>query len=326
MDNSPNLIGPDFEQPVVELDKKIKIEKEKSHPDYDRIDRLETEKKNLIEEIFSNLSSWQKVQLARHPNRPHTMDYIKGIFEDFIEFHGDRKFGDDKAIVGGMASLNSESVMLIGHQKGETTEDNLNRNFGMPHPEGYRKSLRLMKLAEKFSIPVITFVDTPGAYPGIEAEERGQAEAIATNLKEMMNLKTGIITVIIGEGGSGGALGIGVGDKLLMLENSVYFVCTPEACSAILWKDAQKASQAAETMGLTSQDLKKLGIIDKIIKEPAGGAHWDYPAMFETLKLGLTRQLGALKRTKNKNLFEKRFKKFRNIGEYRKINSSGNRR
>lgn len=321
MDNTSKRIGPDFEQPVIKVTEKIEAEKTKDNPDTEKIDRLEKEKSELIEDIYKNLSPWQKVQLARHPNRPHTLDYIKGIFDDFIEFHGDRKFGDDKAIVGGVASLNSESVMIIGHQKGESTEDNLERNFGMPHPEGYRKSLRLMELAEKFSMPVITFVDTPGAYPGIEAEERGQAEAIATNLKGMMNLKTGIITVIIGEGGSGGALGIGVGDKLLMLENSVYFVCTPEACSAILWKDAQKASRAAETMGVTSKDLKQLGVIDKIIEEPPGGAHWDYPAMFEKLEKSLTRQLGALKRTKDKNLYEKRFKKFRNIGEYNKINS-----
>ncbi|MGM0441904.1 MAG: acetyl-CoA carboxylase carboxyltransferase subunit alpha [Elusimicrobiota bacterium] len=319
MDNSSNRIGPDFEQPVVKIIEKIDKEKSKENPDFKKLDRLKKEKNKVIKEVYKDLNSWQRVQLARHPNRPHTMDYIKGIFEDFLEFHGDRKFGDDKAIVGGVASLNSDSVMVIGHQKGESTEDNLKRNFGMPHPEGYRKSLRLMQLAEKFSMPVITFVDTPGAYPGIEAEERGQSEAIATNLKEMINLKTGIITVIIGEGGSGGALGIGVGDKLLMLENSVYFVCTPEACSAILWNDAQKASQAAETMGVTARDLKDLGVIDKIIEEPPGGAHWNYGAMFEKLKKNLTRQIGALKRTTKENLFEKRFKKFRNIGVYNKV-------
>jgi acetyl-CoA carboxylase carboxyl transferase subunit alpha len=304
---------PDFEQPIVEI--KEKMEKLMDmDPDSPQIDKLKLERKKLVSKIYSNLSSWQKVQLARHPVRPHTLDYIEGIFENFTEFHGDRKFADDKAVVGGIASLKGETVMVIGHQKGRDIEENENRNYGMPHPEGYRKALRLMKLAEKFSFPVITFIDTPGAYPGIKAEERGQAEAIATNLKEMMDLKTYLIIVVIGEGGSGGALGIGVGDRILMLENSVYFVCTPEACSAILWRDSSKAQAAAEVLKLTAPDLEQLGVADEIVNEPAGGAHWDYEKMFDILKKRITSNLGSLKRTKKENLFSRRYKKFRKMG------------
>jgi len=242
---------PDFEEPLLEVQNKL-TEVLRDDPDSPEIRGLIQEKNKLIKQIYSNLSSWQKVQLARHPMRPHTLDYIDGIFEDFQEFHGDRKFADDEAIVGGMAAINGETFMVIGQQKGRSPQENIRRNFGMPHPEGYRKALRLMKLAEKFTIPIVTFIDTPGAYPGIKAEERGQAEAIATNLKEMSDLKTPIIVVVIGEGGSGGALGIGVGDRILMLENSVYFVCTPEACSAILFHDAAKARQAADSLKITA--------------------------------------------------------------------------
>lgn len=315
--NDVGKVYPEFEKPIVKLQEKInKMVRNKGESK--EIERLEKEKAKLTKKIFSKLSSWQKVQIARHPRRPHTSDYIDGIFDDFLEFHGDRKFGDDKAIIGGLGCVNNNTVMIVGHQKGRTTEENLQRNFGMPHPEGYRKGLRLMKLAEKFNFPVITFIDTPGAYPGIKAEERGQAEAIATNLKEMMDLKTPIIVVIIGEGGSGGALGIGVGDKILMLEYSVYFVCTPEACSAILWRDSTKAQQAAETMRLTARDLKNLGVVDEIVKEPLGGSHWDYDKICAILKKRIIHHLGVLKRTKNENLFNGRYKKFRKMGVFNK--------
>lgn len=309
---------PDFEKPIVEIQERLKEEIEKD-PDSEQVKKLNKEKASIIKKVFSKLTPFQKVQLARHPMRPYTLDYIGGIFNDFIEFHGDRKFGDDTAIIGGLASLKGETVMVMGHQKGKTMEESTARNFGMPHPEGYRKGLRLMKLAEKFSFPVITFIDTPGAYPGIEAEERGQAEAIATNLKEMAGLGTSIIVVIIGEGGSGGALGIGIGDKILMLENSVYFVCTPEACSAILWRDSSKAELAAETMRLTSGDLKKFGVVDEVIKEPLGGAHWDYEGMFKILKRRLVFHLAGLKKTKKENMVQNRYMKFRKMGVYKKL-------
>ncbi|MFH1415628.1 MAG: acetyl-CoA carboxylase carboxyltransferase subunit alpha [Elusimicrobiota bacterium] len=284
----------------------------------DKIKELVNKKKLLTKKIFSGMTPWQKVQLARHPMRPYTDDYIKGIFDDFIEFHGDRKFADDHAIIGGLASLRNSTIMVVGNQKGRTIEESQKRNYGMSHPEGYRKGLRLMKLAEKFGFPVVTFVDTPGAYCGIEAEERGQAEAIATNLKEMAGLRVPVVVVIIGEGGSGGALGIAVGDRILMLENAVYFVCTPEACSAILWRDSSKAEQAAETMRLTPKDLMKLGIIDEIIKEPLGGAHWNYENMFDILKERIVYHLGVLKRTKPENLVNSRYQKFRHMGVYNK--------
>ncbi|MEA3507279.1 MAG: acetyl-CoA carboxylase carboxyltransferase subunit alpha [Elusimicrobiota bacterium] len=307
---------PEFEKPLLKLDKEI----EKLSPE----GREGKERKKLIKkrekrakEIFSNLSSWQKVQLARHPRRPHTLDFVKGIFDSYEEFHGDRYFGDDKAVVGGPAKLGDETVFFVGNQKGMNTKDNIKRNFGMAHPEGYRKALRMMKLAEKFSFPVVTFIDTPGAYPGIKAEERGQAEAIATNLKEMMRLKVPVIAVIIGEGGSGGALGIGVGDRILMLENSVYFVCTPEACSSILWKDASMAEEAAENMKLTARDLVGLGIVDEIVEEPPGGAHSNYEETFENLKKRIIHHLGVLKRTNNENIFQRRYEKYREIKFYR---------
>ena len=308
---------PEFEKPLLEINEKI-IELTEKNPESVKIKDLVKKKKSMTSDIYAGLTPWQKVQLARHPARPYTLDYINGIFTDFIEFHGDRRFGDDRAIVGGIASLDGDPVMVIGHQKGRTMEESLMRNFGMPHPEGYRKSLRLMKMAEKFSLPVITFIDTPGAFPGVKAEERGQSEAIATNLKEMSGLRTPIIVVIVGEGGSGGALGIAVGDRMIMLEYAVYFVCTPEACSAILWRDSGKAELAAETMRLTSQDLLKLGVVDEIVKEPHGGAHWDHDKMFDTLKERLQVNMKGLKRTKPKNLIDNRYKKFRNMGVYSK--------
>ncbi|MDA3793344.1 MAG: acetyl-CoA carboxylase carboxyltransferase subunit alpha [Elusimicrobia bacterium] len=315
MDNVKTKL-PEFEKPLTEIDKRIKelTGKDKGGAKYRKLIK---KRKEIAEKIFSNLTSWQKVQLARHPDRPHTLDFVKGIFDSYEEFHGDRHFGDDKAIVGGPAKLGGNTVFFVGNQKGRETKDNIKRNFGMAHPEGYRKALRMMKLAEKFSFPVITFIDTPGAYPGVKAEERGQAEAIATNLKEMMMLKVPIIVVIIGEGGSGGALGIGVGDRILMLQNAVYFVCTPEACSSILWKDASMAETAADNMKLEAEDLKKLGMVDEIIKEPAEAAHRDYSQTFENLKKRLVHHLGVLKRTNPENIFQQRYKKFREIKFYK---------
>jgi acetyl-CoA carboxylase carboxyl transferase subunit alpha len=308
---------PDFEKPIVEVQEKLEALVQEN-PNSPELKEAIKQKEKVVKEVYSKLTSWQKVQLARHPMRPYALDYVKGIFEDFVEFHGDRKFGDDNSIIGGLASLRGETVMIIGHQKGRTIEESVKRNYGMPHPEGYRKALRLMKLAEKFSFPVITFIDTPGAYPGIKAEERGQAEAIATNLKEMAGLTVPIIVVIIGEGGSGGALGIGVGDRILMLENSVYYVCTPEACGAILWRDASKAELAAENMKVTAWDLKKLGVVDEVVKEPLGGAHWNYEGMYEILRKRLSQNIGALKRTKGSNLIESRYMKFRKMGVFNK--------
>ncbi|MGM0567691.1 MAG: acetyl-CoA carboxylase carboxyltransferase subunit alpha [Elusimicrobiota bacterium] len=308
-------IYPDFEKPIVSIQEKIeKIEKK--DPSSEELNLLRKKREQLIEDVFSDISPWQRVQVARHPMRPHPLDYFESMLDDFVELRGDRSFGDDRAVVGGIASLEGETVIVIGTQKGRSMDENIERNFGMPHPEGYRKALRLMKLAEKFSFPVITFVDTPGAFPGIGAEERGQAEAIARNLRDMMEIKTPITVVVIGEGGSGGALGLGVGDRILMLENSVYFVCTPEACSAILWRDATKAETAAKTMRITAADLKSYNIIDEIVKEPKGGAHWNPEKMFSILKKRLKHHLGVLKRTKDTNLFKKRFDKFRKIGEF----------
>ncbi len=306
---------PHFEEPIIRIQEQIeKLSAE--DPASQKIRQLQREKGKLIRKIFSKLTPWQKVQLARHPMRPYTLDYIEEVFDDFSELRGDRNFGDDRAIIGGPASLDGQTVMVIGTQKGRTAEESVERNFGMPHPEGYRKALRLMKIAEKFSFPVITLIDTPGAYPGIGAEERGQAEAIAKNLRDMMEMKIPVIVTITGEGGSGGALGLGVGDKILMLENSVYFVCTPEACSAILWRDASKATIAADTMRLTAKDLLELGVIDDIVKEPPGGAHWNGQEMYDTLKKRLKHHLGVLKRTSSENLFTKRFEKFRKMGVF----------
>lgn len=309
---------PDFEKPLIEIKEKLdRLMAE--DPSSKLIKPLTEKRKKLVQKIYSSLSAWQKVQLARHPLRPHTMDYIEGMFDDFIQLHGDRRFQDDPAIVGGIAQLMGESFVVIGHQKGRNLKENEMRNFGMPHPEGYRKALRLMKLAEKFSFGIISFIDTTGAYPGIGAEERGQAEAIASNLKEMMTLKTPIIIVIIGEGGSGGALGIGVGDIILMLENSVYFVCSPEACSSILWRDSSYAQQAAETMRLTAKDLKKLGVIDEIINEPSGAAHWDYEKMFKVLKRRIIYHYEMLKGTKRENFFRRRYEKFKKMGRVKSL-------
>ncbi len=306
----------DFEKPLLQLEEKIEEMRDlgKSIDLTKEIAELERKVESLRKEIYKNLTRWQRVQIARHPLRPLTNDYIENIFTDFQELHGDRHFGDDKAIVGGFAKLDGQSVMLVGHQKGRDTKSNLLRNFGMANPEGYRKALRLFKLAEKFGKPIITFLDTPGAFPGIEAEERGQAEAIARNLLEMSSLKVPIIVVIIGEGASGGAIGIGVGDRILMLENSWYSVISPESCSSILWRSWDFKEQAAEALKLTATDLKEISVIDTIIPEPIGGAHRNHKVMFELLKKQLLTELNDLKKEKVANLIKKRREKFYKLG------------
>ena len=308
----------DFEKPIVELEQKIEeMSKYAGSLDIaEEVKALEEKALHLRQDIFSKLTRWQKVQLARHPDRPYTLDYISMMTTDFVELHGDRNFRDDKAIVGGFAKLNGETVMIIGHQKGRDTKSNLYRNFGMPNPEGYRKALRLMKLAAKFRRPVITMLDTPGAYPGLEAEERGQAEAIARNLFEMSHLPVPIIVVIIGEGASGGALGIGVGDRILMMENTWYSVISPESCSSILWRSWDYKEQAAESLKLTAPDLVEQGIVDRIIPEPLGGAHRNPQQAAEFLKETLLDEMKKLKKIKIDKLVEQRIEKFGNMGEF----------
>ncbi|AFN73538.1 Acetyl-CoA carboxylase, alpha subunit [Melioribacter roseus P3M-2] len=308
----------DFEKPIVELENKIdEMKKYEGQLDISgEVKKLEEKVEELKKNIYQNLTRWQKVQLARHPERPSTLDYIYMMTTDFVELHGDRLFKDDKAIVGGFAKLDGQKVMIIGHQKGRDTKSNLYRNFGMPNPEGYRKALRLMKLAEKFNKPVITMLDTPGAYPGLEAEQRGQAEAIARNLLEMSRLKVPIIVVIIGEGASGGALGIGVGDRILMLQNTWYSVISPESCSSILWRSWDFKEQAAEALKLTAGDLLEQGIIDRIIEEPLGGAHKDPQKMADILKDILKEELNALIKIKPDKLIQNRLEKFGKMGVY----------
>lgn len=308
----------DFEKPIAELEEKLEEMRQLS----DTLDiskeiyKIEKKVKALKEELYSDLTRWQKVQLARHSERPYTLDYIYNITSNFIELHGDRYFKDDKAIVGGLAVIDDHKVMIIGHQKGRDTKTNLFRNFGMPNPEGYRKALRLMKTAEKFGIPVVTMIDTPGAYPGIEAEERGQAEAIAKNLFEMSKLRVPIIVVIIGEGASGGALGIGVGDRILMMENCWYSVISPESCSSILWRSWDYKEQAAEALKLTAPDLLKYKLIDRIIPEPLGGAHTDYQAAASNLKSVLIDELNVLIKIKPDKLIDNRLEKFDKMSIY----------
>ena len=310
----------EFEKPVVELEKKIEeLRATASETKIDNSDEIEKLSKDMIrlqEEIFSNLTPWQITQLARHPLRPYTLDYISRIFSDFIELHGDRNFRDDPAIVGGLAMLEGEPVMVIGHQKGRTTKEKVFRNFGMPNPEGYRKAIRLMSMAERLKKPIITFIDTPGAFPGIGAEERGQAEAIAKNLMVMSRLKVPVIIVVIGEGGSGGALAIGVGDKILMLEYATYSVISPEGCAAILWKDGSKADIAARALKITAKDLYNLGIIDEIVKEPPGSAHRNPDSMAITMKEVLVKSLQELKKLSPDELVDMRYKKYRKIGKF----------
>ncbi len=308
----------DFEKPIVELEQKIEeMRKYSGSLDIaDEIKHLEEKVNQLRQNVFSKLTRWQKVQLARHPDRPYTLDYIAMMTTDFIELHGDRNFRDDKAIVGGFAYIAGEPVMIIGHQKGRDTKSNLYRNFGMPNPEGYRKALRLMKLAAKFNRPVITMLDTPGAYPGIEAEERGQAEAIARNLFEMSHLPVPIIVAIIGEGASGGALGIGIGDRVLMMENTWYSVISPESCSSILWRSWDYKEQAAEALKLTAADLIEQRVIDRIVPEPLGGAHRNPQQAAEILKEVLLEELKKLKKIKTDKLLEQRVAKFGAMGEW----------
>jgi acetyl-CoA carboxylase carboxyl transferase subunit alpha len=310
----------DFEKPLIELEREIEHLKRFSsgrpvHFD-EHLKTLEEKLRRLQKEIFSNLTGWQITQLARHIDRPKMSHYIQHLFENFIELHGDRNYGDDPAILGGISKFNGKSVVLIGHQKGADAKEMAYRNFGMPHPEGYRKALRLMKLAEVFKKPILTMIDTPGAFPGVGAEERGQAEAIARNLRIMMTLQTPILTVVIGEGGSGGALAIGVADRILMLEYSIYSVISPEGCAAILWKDGGKGRVAAESLRLTANDLYRLGVIDEIVKEPLGGAHRDPRRMAEDLKEAVGRQLRELGRMEMGELLEKRYEKYRKMGTF----------
>jgi acetyl-CoA carboxylase carboxyl transferase subunit alpha len=308
----------EFEKPIVELEKKIaEMKKYSESLDLgDEIKILDEKVHQLRKSVYEGLTRWQKVQLARHPDRPYTLDYINMMTTDFIELHGDRSFRDDRAVVGGLGFLEAEPIMIIGQQKGRDTKSNLYRNFGMMNPEGYRKALRLMKLAAKFKRPVITLIDTPGAFPGLEAEERGQAEAIARNLFEMSHLPTPIIVVIIGEGASGGALGLGVGDRVLMMENTWYSVISPESCSSILWRSWNYKEQAAEALKLTAPDLLAQGIIDRIIPEPLGGAHRNPLQAAEILKGILLEEISKLKKLKTEKLIEKRIDKFSKMGEY----------
>jgi len=309
----------DFEQPIAELEAKIDELRYVSSSDVnlgDEVERLEGKVDSLTKSIFSKLTSKQIGQLARHPRRPYSFDVIDRVFTDFQQLHGDRAYGDDKAIIGGIARFDGNPVMVIGHQKGRDTKENIKRNFGMPRPEGYRKALRLMKLAEKFHLPVLTFVDTPGAYPGIGAEERGQSEAIARNLYEMSKLRTPIITTIMGEGGSGGALAIAVADKVMMLEYSTYSVISPEGCASILWKDPAKAPDAAEALGITAEKLSKLGLIDRIIPEPLGGAHRDYDAVAVSIREALQSSLRELRALNADQLLEKRYQKLMGFGKF----------
>jgi acetyl-CoA carboxylase carboxyl transferase subunit alpha len=310
----------EFERPILELE--AKIQELKQLAEVEKMDfsteiaRLERKVARLQEEVFANLAPWQRTQIARHPNRPYTMDYIRLMLTDFLELHGDRAFADDRAIVGGLARLEGVPLVVIGHQKGRDTKEKLARNFAMANPEGYRKALRLMKMAEKFDKPVLTLVDTPGAYPGIGAEERGQAEAIARNLREMSILQVPIVVVITGEGGSGGALGIAVGDTILMLEYAIYSVISPEGCASILWRDLAKAPEAAAAMGITSQTLKRLDVVDEIVPEPAGGAHRNHQEMATTLKGVLVKAFERLRRVRPDKLLEQRYQKFRRMGVF----------
>ncbi len=310
----------EFEKPVVELEKKINelrvYSKEKQIDLSGEIEKLEIRLEKIKKDIFKNLSAWQRTQIARHPKRPYTLDYIDLIATDFIELHGDRLFSDDKAIATGFAEIDSQKVCFIGHQKGRDTKENLIRNFGCAHPEGYRKAIRIMKLAEKFKIPIVIFIDTPGAYPGIGAEERGQAHSIAYNLREMSRLTIPIIVFVIGEGGSGGALGIGLGDRVCVLENAYYSVISPEGCAAILWRDKNRAPDAAEALKLTAKDLYKLEIIDEVIREPLGGAHKNPEACSMDIKKTILKYIHQLKQLTTEQLLDYRYQKFRKIGKF----------
>jgi acetyl-CoA carboxylase carboxyl transferase subunit alpha len=317
----------DFEQPIAELEAKIEelryVQNESAVDITEEIDQLSKKSLQLTKDVYSNLTPWQITKIARHPERPYTLDYVNELFTDFIELHGDRHFADDLSIVGGLARFNGNACMVIGHQKGRDTKERGLRNFGMSKPEGYRKALRLMKTAEKFKLPVFTFVDTPGAYPGIDAEERGQSEAIGRNIFEMAQLEVPIITTIIGEGGSGGALAISVADQVLMLQYSVYSVISPEGCASILWKTADKASDAAEALGITAHRLKALNLVDKIVNEPVGGAHRDPKQMAAFLKRALNDAYRQVADLKVKELLERRYERLQSYGRYTDTKASG---
>jgi acetyl-CoA carboxylase carboxyl transferase subunit alpha len=310
----------EFEKPIIELEQKIEDLRtfaDKEHLEFsDELHKLEARVIKLREETYANLTTWQRVQIARHPRRPYTMDYVQRVFTDFTELHGDRCFAEDRAIIGGLARFEGRPIMVIGHQKGRNTKENLLRNFGMPHPEGYRKALRLMHMAEKFHNPIICFIDTPGAFPGIGAEERGQAEAIARNIMEISLIRVPILVLIIGEGGSGGALAIAVGDEILMFENAIYSVISPEGCAAILWKDQAKAQVAAEALRLTAKDLESLGIITRLVTEPLGGAHRGVDLMAETLRGEIRTSLSRLTALPADELLRRRQEMFRKMGAF----------
>jgi acetyl-CoA carboxylase carboxyl transferase subunit alpha len=310
----------DFEQPIAELETKIDelryVQTESAVDISEEIDQLSRKSQQLTKDIYSQLTPWQITKIARHPERPYTMDYVGEIFTDFIELHGDRHFADDQSIVGGLARFNGTPCVVVGHQKGRDTKERAARNFGMSRPEGYRKALRLMKTAEKFKLPVFTFVDTPGAYPGIDAEERGQSEAIGRNIYEMAQLEVPIITTVIGEGGSGGALAISVADQVLMLQYSIYSVISPEGCASILWKTSEKAQDAADAMGITAHRLKALGLVDKIINEPVGGAHRDHKQMAAFLKRGLTEAWRQVADLKPRELLDRRYERLQSYGRF----------
>lgn len=313
----------DFEKPIAELEKKIEeltLFTSSGNIDLEEeILKLHKKADQLRTEIYSRLTPWQKAQISRHPNRPYTLDYIEAMCRDFLEMHGDRAFADDPAIVGGMARLDDIPIVVVGHQKGRTTKEKIRRNFGMPNPEGYRKAMRLMKFAEKFRKPLLTFIDTPGAYPGIGAEERGQGESIARNLFVMSQLAIPIVSVVIGEGGSGGALALGVADRVLMLEHSTYSVISPEGCAAILWNDGTKAHEAAELLKLTAQDLFQMGVIDEVVEEPVGGAHRDPRRAAELLKEAILRNLSEIRELPAEELVIRRYEKFRRLGIYDQV-------
>ena len=314
------LPGFEFEKPIVELE--MKLSELKTYSQLEGIDMdaeissLEKKLEKKRKSIYSKLTTWQRIQIARHPGRPYTMDYINGIMTDFKELHGDRRFADDPAIVSGMATIDGRKVMLIGHQKGRDVKQRTFRRFGMPNPEGYRKAIRIMKLAERFNIPIVTFIDTPGAYPGIGAEERGQAEAIAVNLEEMSKLNVPVICIVIGEGGSGGALGIGVGNRVLIMEYAYYSVISPEGCAAILWKDGAEAPRAAEALKLTAPDLLKLGVVDDVISEPRGGAHNDIDTTIRNMKPVILDELDRFKKMSKEDIINGRYERFRKLGVY----------
>lgn len=313
----------DFESSIADLEEKIEqlryMQDDSALDIADEINRLSKKSEALTKDVYAKLTPWQISQVSRHPQRPYTLDYVEHLFTDFEELHGDRSFADDKAIVGGLARFNGQSVMVIGHQKGRDTKEKIARNFGMPRPEGYRKAMRLMKLAEKFGIPIMTFIDTPGAYPGVGAEERGQSEAIGRNLYEMSELRVPIICTVIGEGGSGGALAIAVGDVQLMLQYSTYSVISPEGCASILWKSADKASDAAETLGITATRLKALGLVDKIISEPLGGAHRDYATTMVNVKKALQEALKVVENKPTASMMQDRFNRLMSYGKYKEV-------